>query len=289
MKLYLQRIRRIIVHRFNVARMTFSYFATQKVGYRAVALAFFTTIAFIPCLAMTIQIISGFGLQTYLENLLLNVFNGRPDLVETALEYAGNVLDVGGHVGWFSSICFLSLVFWLLMQIENAFNYIWNIKKNRNFFKRLGFYFAIIFILPFVILMFFSTILQFSTSGEGIMHYLVNVGFWENISALLSWIIIYMLLVLTLSVMYKYIPVTQVKYKYAFHAALLTGLVLGLFQWGYVETQIFFNRMNSVFGAIAAIPFVMIWFNVIWFLVLFGAEYTFALQNSDVQKSDSKS
>lgn len=284
MKFNLQHIKRVAVHRFNVARMTFSYFATQKVGYRAVALAFFTTIAFIPCLAMTIQIISGFGLQTYLEELLLNMFKGKPDVVETALEYAGNVLDIGGHVGWFSSICFLSLVFWLLMQIENAFNYIWNIKKNRNFFKRLGFYFAIILILPFIILMFFSTILQFSASGNGIMHYLVNFGFWKNISAVFSWIIIYMLLVLTLSVMYKYIPVTRVKYKYAFRAAALTGLVLGIFQWGYVETQIFFNRMNSVFGAVAAIPFVMIWFNVIWFLVLFGAEYTFALQNNDARK-----
>lgn len=283
MKLDLRHIKEVAVHRFNVARMTFSYFATQKVGYRAVALAFFTTIAFIPCLAVTIKIISGFGLQTYLESTLLNIFKGQPELVETALEYAGNVLDIGGHVGLFSSICFLSLVFWLLMQIENAFNYIWNIKKNRNFLKRLGFYLAIILILPFVILMFFSTILQFSASGNGIMYYLVNVGFWKNISELLSWIIIYMLLVLTLSVMYKYIPVSHVKFRYAFRAALLTGLMLDLFQWGYVETQIFFNRMNSVFGAIAAIPFVMVWFNVIWFLVLFGAEYTFALQNNDIE------
>ncbi|MCQ2058978.1 MAG: YihY/virulence factor BrkB family protein [Bacteroidaceae bacterium] len=267
-----------------VLKMTFSYFATQKVGYRAVALAFFTTIAFIPCLAMILKVVSGFGLQTYLETMLYETFDGSHDFVRNAFEYAQNVLDVGGHVGLFSSICFLSLVFWLLMQIENAFNYVWNIKKNRNFWKRLGFYVAIILILPFVMLIWGSTILQFSASGNGIMSYLVDVEFWKNISGFLSWIIIYTLLVLSLSVMYKYIPSAHVDYRFALRAALVTGLALSLFQLVYVETQIFFNRMDSVFGAIAAIPFMMIWFNVIWFLVLFGAELTFSIQNYETVK-----
>ena len=84
--------------------------------------------------------------------------------------------------------------------------------------------------------------------------------------------------------MYKYIPSTHVDYKFALRAALVAGLALSLFQLVYVETQIFFSRMNSVFGAIAAIPFMMIWFNVIWFLVLFGAELTFSIQNQETVK-----
>ena len=84
---YKARVKRHLV----VLKMTFSYFATQKVGYRAVALAFFTTIAFLPCLAMILKIVSGFGLQTYLETMLYETFDGNHDLVKNAFEYDAEI------------------------------------------------------------------------------------------------------------------------------------------------------------------------------------------------------
>ncbi len=262
--------------------MTLKTFSNQQVGYRAVALAFFTTISLIPCVALAFTITGGFGIDDDLANLLRLNFGDQQAIIEQVLEYAQNVMGVATHgaFGVISFICFIWLVFWLMIQVEKNFNYVWRVKvgKTRNIWKRLGAYTVIILLLPFVIIMFLATSLQF-TEGNGLMNLLIDIPFWSTISTGLRWLMTYAVTVLVLMLMYKFIPTPKVLISQAFHSALITGLLFCLFQWIYVETQIFFNRLNGVFGAVAAIPFLMIWLNVSWFIVLFGAELSYAFCN----------
>ena len=52
-------------------------------------------------------------------------------------------------------------------------------------------------------------------------------------------------------------------------------------QYLYLETQVFVTRLNGIFGVFAAIPLFMIWINIGWFIILFGAELSYAFQHVD--------
>ncbi len=266
----------------QITLLVYNDVGRQKIGLRGVALAFFSIMALVPGVALAFAITNGFGFDEKLEELMLLYFADKEDLVQVILGYANNILAVTSK-GGFGVITFLSfvwLVFWLMIQVENAFNYVWKEEASRVFWKRLGVYIALALLLPFVIIMFMATTLMF-TDGNGLVSLLVHIPFWDKISDLLSWLMIYGLTALVMSLMFKFIPAPKVYYREALRAALITAAFFCLFQFIYVAAQVAFNRWNSVFGAVAAIPFLMVWLNISWQIVLYGAELTYAFQHVD--------
>ena len=41
------------------------------------------------------------------------------------------------------------------------------------------------------------------------------------------------------------------------------------------------TRLNTIFGAFAAVPLFMVWINIGWFIILIGAQLSYAFQNVD--------
>ena len=70
---------------------------------------------------------------------------------------------------------------------------------------------------------------------------------------------------------------TVVLFKYL-DVAMFAALAFVIWQYLYVETQVFVSRMNTVYGAFAAIPLFLIWINVSWTIILYGAEISHAYQ-----------
>ena len=54
-----------------------------------------------------------------------------------------------------------------------------------------------------------------------------------------------------------------------------------LFQFLYLQTQMFVTRLNAVYGVIAAVPLFLIWLNFSWQIVIYGAQLSFGIQNID--------
>lgn len=269
-----------LAHYLKVSFLTLSSFFGQKVNYRAIALAYFSILALVPCVAMIFAVTNGFGLGAQMESILYQYFEGKEAIIATILEYSNNILNTinNGVFGLFVFLSFVWMVLWLMIQVESAFNYVWNVKKSRSFLKRAGAYMSILIILPFVLLMFMSTLLLFS-HGNGLMQLLRNIPILNHLGVGISWIGTYLMTTLVLSIMYKFIPAVKVQYVNAIKSALFTAVFFCIFQWIYFESQLFINRLSGVFGAIAAIPFLMIWLNYSWLMVLFGSELTYAFQN----------
>ena len=89
----------------------------------------------------------------------------------------------------------------------------------------------------------------------------------------------YVIVTFTLSAMYKFIPATEVKYKYALRSAAISAFAFVIFQYLYLETQVFVARMNTVYGVLAAIPLFLVWMNFSWQIIIYGAELTYSFQN----------
>ena len=67
----------------------------------------------------------------------------------------------------------------------------------------------------------------------------------------------------------------------ALRAAFFAAIPFAIVQYTYLETQVFVTRLNSIYGAFAAVPLFMIWINIGWFIILIGAELSYAFQHVD--------
>jgi membrane protein len=78
---------------------------------------------------------------------------------------------------------------------------------------------------------------------------------------------------------YMVMPNTKVNFKSAFVAGIIAGTVFVFVQWAYIHFQVGVSKYNAIYGSFAALPLFLIWLQMSWLIVLFGAEISFAVQN----------
>ena len=269
-----------LVSLVKIIRITVNTFAENRMGFQCVALSYFVALALVPLLAFLFAVSGGLGLDEHLL-LFIRSLNTQvdPALLTLIEEKAGNILDIAqsGGVGLVSALWFLWTILWMMFQVERVFNNVWGIRKiPRKIYKRFGFYLIILLLVPFVVILFGAGIAYYTNFSKFVGLDLSELRFLPK---LLGYVGFYVVTVFTLSAMYKFIPATKVTYRYALRSALIAGFVFVIFQYLYLETQVFVARMNAVYGVLAAIPLFLIWLNFSWQIIIYGAELTYGFQN----------
>ena len=276
----LSKARARFIKYMKVMMITIKTFSSEKIGFQAVALSFFSTMSVIPFVAIVFAITGGFGLADKLKEFLYDYFNNSQQTIDMVLGFAQNIIDTAqsGAVGLVSALLFFWIVVWMMMNVEKVFNNVWRVQKSRNLFRRLSVIIAMLFVSPFLVLVFFGGSFVYS-------HALSYLGLdLEELSAfktILTWALFGVIATMTFSAMYKFIPNAPVDYPNALRAAAFSGTAFTVMQYLYLETQVFVSRMNGIYGAFAAVPLFMIWINIGWFIILIGAELSYAFQHVD--------
>lgn len=276
----LSRAKARFVKHMKVLLITIKTFSAEKIGFQAVALSFFSTMSVVPFLAIVFAVTGGLGLADKLTSFLYEYFENSQQAVDMVLSFAQNIIDTAqsSAMGLVSALMFVFIVVWMMLNVERVFNNVWRVPTSRNIFKRLSIIIPMLIVAPFVVLVFFGGSILYS-------HVLTNLGLdveeFSIFKNILTWVLFGLVAAITFSAMYKFIPNAKVKYSEAFRAAFITAIPFTLVQYTYLETQVFVTRLNSIFGAFAAVPLFMVWINIGWFIILIGAELSYAFQNVD--------
>ncbi len=265
----------------KLIRITFSTFTQNRMGFQCVALSYFITLALVPFIAFAFAVTGGLGLDDMITEVFQIALPTHPEIVDMLSERAAGILDSaqGGGLGLISALMFLWAILWMMFQVERVFNNVWGILKiPRKIYKRFGFYFLVLILSPFIVVIFGSG-LVYATNIPNL--YGLDLKEVRFLIKLLGYVVFYLILVLTLSVMYKYIPATHVQYKFAFRSALVAGVIFMVFQYLYLRTQMFVGRLNQAYGILATIPLFLIWLNFSWQIIIYGAQLTYSFQNVD--------
>ncbi len=251
----------------------------QGIGWKAVALSFFTMMAFVPFIAVIFAIANYLGLGDYLMDLIYKNF-GHTEVMDYLMTFANNIIQSSqeGIYGIISFLVFGWMVIWLMICVERSFNTIWKVRKSRVLWRRVIYYMLTLLTAPFVILIILSVSL---TIADGINIIGVSIPIMESVSGLLVWTIFGIFMALGLSVVYMLIPNTKVRFFPALAAAAISSVAFTVVQYLYLETQVFVSRMNAVYGVFAAIPLFMVWLNIAWFIILLGSNLSYSFQNID--------
>ena len=262
----------------KVMMITIKTFANERIGFQAVALSFFSTMSVVPFIAIAFAITGGLGLSDKLKELLYAYFENSQSTIEIILGFAQNIIDTAqsSALGLVSALLFAFIVIWMMLNVERVFNNVWRVRKARNLIKRLSFVMAMILISPFVVMVFFAGPIVYSNALHFIGIDPESLGVFRSI---LAWMLFGVTSTLTFSAMYKFIPNAKVRYGSAIRAAIPAAIAFTVIQYLYLETQVFVTRLGAIFGAFAAVPLFMVWINIGWFIILIGAELSYAFQN----------
>ena len=276
----LSKARARFIKYLKVMMITIKTFSSEKIGFQAVALSFFSTMSVIPFVAIVFAITGGFGLADKLKEFLYDYFNNSQQIIDTVLGFAQNIIDTAqsSAVGLVSALLFFWIVIWMMINVEKVFNNVWRVQKSRNLFRRLSVIIAMLLVSPFIVMVFFGGSFVYSHA----LGYLgLNIESFNTFKTILSWSLFGALATFTFSAMYKFIPNAPVDYPNALRAAAYSGIAFTVMQYLYLETQVFVTRLNGIYGAFAAVPLFMIWINIGWFIILIGAELSYAFQHVD--------
>ena len=268
------------VKHMKVLLITIKTFSAEKIGFQAVALSFFSTMSVVPFIAIAFAVTGGLGLADKLASLMYAYFDNSQQVIDTVLGFAQNIINTAqsSSMGLVSALMFAFIVVWMMLNVEKVFNNVWRVQSSRHIIKRLSIIIPMLLVTPFVVLVFFGGSILYS-------NVLTNLGLdveqFSIIKNILTWVLFGIVAALTFSAMYKFIPNAKVNYSEAFRAAFITAIPFTLVQYTYLETQVFVSRLNNIFGAFAAVPLFMVWINIGWFIILIGAELSYAFQHVD--------
>ena len=276
----LSRARARFIKYIKVMIITIKTFANERIGFQAVALSFFSTMSVVPFIAIMFAITGGLGLADKLKELLYSYFNNSQQTIDIILGFSGNIINEAqsSAVGLVSSLLFAFIVISMMLNVEKVFNNVWQVRKARNIFKRVSYVIVMLLLSPFVVMLFFTGSFIYSHALEFIGIDPEVLGVFKTI---LAWVIFGVVATFTLSAMYKFLPNAKVDYGSALRAAIPAALAFTTVQYMYLETQVFVTRLSTVYGAFAAVPLFMVWINIGWYIILIGAELSFAFQHVD--------
>jgi len=274
----------------RVFLVSFRRFNEDNVQSRASSLTYYSLLALVPILAMGFGIAKGFGFDKDLEQRLVDNFMGQEEVLNWIISFAHNMLDntQGGLLAGVG----LAVLFWSVMKmmwnIENAFNYIWQIKKGRSYVRQFTDYFSVMLIAPVFIFLassgqvFVATQLDQFVSGIELVNLRPAVILlMKSIPYVLTWLLF--------TVLYIVMPNTKVNFTSALIAGILAGTAFLVVQWFYIVAQMGMSRYNVIYGSFAALPLLLFWLRASWIIVLLGAEVSFAKQNVDQYEMESES
>ena len=261
----------------RVAIITVREAGINHLGLYAFSLSFFTTMAMVPFAAVAFAVTEGFGLKGTLQNMLLEYFSSNKEIVQLVIQFAENIVQISQQdaFGIISLAFFIGTILWLILKVEQCFNIVWKAERGRSIAKRFLYYFGILIVAPLVITMFLSVTLL---ATNMLNSFGLELRIFNLAGVFIQWLAFYGIITMFFTILYKYVPNVKVKFSAAFFAALISAAAFVIWEYLYMETQLFVSRLNSVYGAFAAIPLFLIWMNVSWTIILIGAEISHAYQ-----------
>lgn len=258
-------------------------FLEDRCSMKASALTFYSLLSVVPIIAMFFGIAKGFGFDKRLQAQLLEKFAGQEDVLLKVFQFSDAMLRKtrGGIIAGVGVVLLFWSVVKVLGQIEDSFNDIWNLDRGRSFGRKCSDYLSAMLICPVIFIMSSSLTVTMASQVEKIASIVSRLGIPPGPILLLLKIIPFLLIWALFGFLYIYMPNTKVRFTASLVAAVVTGTAYEAVQWFYIAFQVGVSRANAIYGSFAALPLFLVWLQLSWLIVLFGAELSFAVQNVD--------
>lgn len=287
----LSKRKSFLINQLRIVLLAVRNFDQNKCNLRASALTYYSLLSIVPVLAVAFGIAKGFGLEKLLEKLIVERLPGQEEIVNNMIGFSRALLEntKGGLVAGIGVAVLLWTVIKVLGDIEKSFNDIWGIKKMRSISRRFSDYLSIMFICPVLLILASGTTVFIGIQARMLVAKLSFLGPASNVILFFIGLLPYVVMWVVFTFIYIFMPNTKVNFSSGLLAGIVSGTVYQIVQWVYVNFQVGVGKFNAIYGSFAAIPLFLIWLQLSWRVVLFGAEISFAHQNVDTYEFEQES
>jgi membrane protein len=315
----LSLVQRILRRTGRLGFLTVSGFLGDRCTVRASALTFVTVLSLVPLLAFSFAAMKGLGfyenlrdtvIKPGIERMLPTVESasaastaGEPATSTTSEPATSAEPEQGSdhltpasplresidkifnlvETTNFLTLQFIGLivVVWavlkLLGTIEDAFNDIWGVRRARSFVRKVTDYLSIVVIAPMFLLVAvgFTSAAQTSAFGAFLEHqlqlgWLIKIGV-RLMPLMAGWV--------AFTFLYMAMPNTRTRLGSSALGGFVAGTAWQVALLLHVKFQVGVANYNALYSTFAAVPIFLVWVQLSWVIVLFGAELAFAHQH----------
>lgn len=275
----------------RIFALSLSEFARDKCTLHASALTFFTLLSIVPIFAMAFGIAKGFGLETMLHERLMEL-EGQQEVIRRIIEFSESMLQntKGGVIAGVGVLLLFWSVIQVLQNIEKSFNHIFAVQKERTLIRKLADYMTIMLVCPILVILSGSLTVFISTQVTNMITHFGQAGvFIGPVMIKLLALTPYLIFWLLLTFLYVVMPNTRVNKGSAFFGGVVAGTLYQLVQVLYITSQLVVSKFGAIYGSFAALPLFLVWLQLSWQIVLYGAELAFAHQNEETYEFEEES
>lgn len=284
----LSRAQRFLRFAVDLVRHCSRQLRENDAAQMAAALTYRTIFGLVPLLMVSMLAFRLFGdMETaarHLQSAAYAFFNyevdtGRPEAIAFKAALDERLLDLMRSVGELSfeaigavgALLLIWAALGLLISLENAANRIYRAPRGRGWPARVGIYWSVLTLGPILLLV----VLYAAEYWLGRAESLPVLG---PVFALLAEFGSLFGGFLALTLLYKLMPNTHVRWRPAFWGAFVAAGLSEVSKWGfglYVSQALPYLKL---YGAIGLVPLFLFWLYLGWLIILFGLEIAFTLQ-----------
>lgn len=264
-------------------------FLSDKCQLQASALTFYTIFSIVPLAAMIFGVAKGFGMQERLKADLNANFSEYQVLLDKLYVLADKALAnaQSSAIAVVGLVVLFVTVIKVIGNVEHSFNDIWGVKTARSLFRKCGDYTILLIVCPALLLFASSITVYIKTQFS---NFAQNVYMADSLIGPVQFVTIksipFVLSYLLFTFIYKTMPNTKVKIFSAFFGGIVAGTMFQVLQQYYIIIQLAVSHQSAIYGSFTAVPLFLLWLQISWYIVLFGAELSFAHQNVDTYECE---
>ncbi len=262
---------------FKRIYITVEHFVNNNLSSYASALTYNTTLAVVPFLAIIFAIARGFGFDSVIESRIRVALDSfSPEMTTMVLDFVERYLQHTKN-GVFLGVGILLLFYTLVnltMNIETAFNTMWQVTNTRNIYRRITDYISVFLLLPVLMLL---------SNGLGVMMMTLEHWFEVYLSMGKTFHVVVVMVPFFISsivfvLLYKLMPNTHVRWTACVGPGIIAGLLFQGLEYFYIHYQIKLSSYNAIYGSFAAIPLLLVFIQFTWYICLIGCQLSYANQ-----------
>lgn len=252
--------------------------AQERLGVTAGSLTFTTVLALVPLAVVALSLFTAFpsferlrlALQEWLAGNLIPAGIAQ-SVLENLTAFAGKASQLGA--AGLAVLVFTSLS--LMLTIDHALGGIWRVPRPRPLGQRLLVYWAALTLGPLLLgasLAITSYVMSQSGAWLAWLPQKAGVARHAQQGAVAALRALQLLLpVGGLALLYHYVPNTAVLWRHALAGGAFAALGLAALRWGMGLYLAQAPSYSLIYGAFAAVPLLLLWMHLSWFIVLLGA------------------
>lgn len=259
---------------WTFAKYLFSRVQDAMILNSASALSYTTLLAVVPFTAILLSVFTIFpvfaDIRQQVQDLIIQYL--MPDTISNVQKYMNQFIGAAGKLTTFGALGIAVTAILMLSTIESSFNFIFQARKRRKLTTQAMSYAFIIVVCPLLL-----------GSALYLKGYILTLKYF-NPEHLIGYNLLFTVLLphlLTfgfLMLCYVVIPNKKIRYINALWGAIMAVVMMQILRIGFgyfIELNVTYR---TIYGALAAIPVLLIWMYLWWTVVLSGAILTAALE-----------